>query len=106
MLPQAVRTPPPAPAEHAVTGEIRAGYPMCDRRYRRDYPAHPPHRALPGCQLLSISPRIVSVGLLVFALFIGNVPTVGAIEFAAAGEIAVVATTRGETLKLRAGPGT
>lgn len=55
---------------------------------------------------MSGTPRIVAVGLLVTALLLGNVLVAGAIELAASGEIAMVATTGGETLKLRAGPGT
>lgn len=55
---------------------------------------------------MSGTPRIVAVGLLVATLLLSNVPVIGAIDLAAPGEIAVVATTGGETLKLRAGPGT
>jgi uncharacterized protein YraI len=55
---------------------------------------------------MSGTPRIVAAGLLVLALLLSNVPILGAIGLAAPGELAVVATTGGETLKLRAGPGT
>ena len=48
-------------------------------------------------------PRIVAVGLLVIALVLGNMPLIGAAEL---GEVAVVATTEGNTLSLREGPGT
>jgi hypothetical protein len=54
---------------------------------------------------MSRKPRLLAIGLLMLALVVGNVPQAGANASVAAGEIAVVATTEGDLLSLREGPG-
>lgn len=54
---------------------------------------------------MSRKARLVAIGLLVFTLALGVLPTVGANTLVEVGGTAMVATTEGDTLAVREGPG-